>query len=266
MAAILSTSILSNWSFADDTQQIENIRILDHPTGNEILTSRCESTAVKVLLDLHKLPYTIQFKENVEYISTNGRFPVIIFDEKDVVSGFQELVIYLQKRGKSLSEDLSEEAKCEMEAFSVLVTGRLEALEMFTSWLIEDNYTHVTLPAYSADMNWPLSAVLPFLKKRQVYRQVASKGQWNDISEEMVMVEIKLVATALSARLEQGGTFYKDSDNNDKVTELDALVYGHLNAIFMTKLPSYRMKRALVHHPKLIDFCKHMESAHLKRS
>ena len=39
---------------------------------------------------------------------------------------------------------------------------------MFTSWLIEDNYAHVTLPAYSADMNWPLSAVLPFLKKRQV--------------------------------------------------------------------------------------------------
>ena len=43
---------------------------------------------------------------------------------------------------------------------------------------------------------------------------MASKGQWNDISEEMVMVETKLVATALSARLEQGGTFYKDAAGN----------------------------------------------------
>ena len=54
MATVMSTSILSNWSFADETQEITNIRIIDHPTGNEILTSRCESTAVKVLLDLHK--------------------------------------------------------------------------------------------------------------------------------------------------------------------------------------------------------------------
>lgn len=44
----------------------------------------------------------------------------------------------------------------------------VQALELFTSWLIEDNYTHVTLPAYTCHTTWPLSAILPFYKKRQV--------------------------------------------------------------------------------------------------
>ena len=48
----------------------------------------------------------------------------------------------------------------------------------------------------------------------------------------------------------------------DLITELDCLVYGHLNAIFMTKLPSYRMKRALGLHSRLIEYCKYVESKH----
>ena len=48
----------------------------------------------------------------------------------------------------------------------------------------------------------------------------------------------------------------------DLVTELDCLVYGHLNAIFMTKLPSYRMKRGLGLHSRLIEYCKYVEEKH----
>ena len=46
----------------------------------------------------------------------------------------------------------------------------------------------------------------------QVYRLVASQGQWHDISEEMLMVETKDVASALTERLGDQGTFFKNSD------------------------------------------------------
>ncbi|KAL5248633.1 hypothetical protein ACHWQZ_G017721 [Mnemiopsis leidyi] len=242
--------------------EINSIRLIDHPKGFELLPSRCEATSIKVLLEKHGLSYQVEIKSNVEYISTNGRFPVLIFNETDIVCGFSELVKYLWKRGYSLSEKLNQNEKCDMDIYTALIK-RLEALELFTSWLIEDNYTHVTLPAYTSHTTWPLSAILPFYKKRQVYRLVASQGQWHDISSEMLMAETKDVASALTERLGDQGTFFKDGDTGqDVVTELDCLVYGHLNAIFMTKLPSYRMKRALGLHSRLIDYCKYVESKH----
>lgn len=247
------------------SNEIESIRLIDHPKGMELLPSRCEATCIKVLLERHGLKYQVETKSNVEYISKNGRFPVLIFNEKDVVSGFSELVEYLNKRGYTLSDKLSQDNKCDMEIYSSLINGRLEALELYTSWLIEDNYNHVTLPAYTRHTTWPLSVVLPFYKKRQVYRLIASQGEWNDISSEMMMLASKTVAGALSERLSRGkgGTFFSDhSTGEDIVTEVDCLVYGHLNAIFMTKLPSYRLKRALGQHPRLIEYCKYVESKH----
>lgn len=246
-----------------NSREVKSIRLIDHPKGMELLPSRCEATAIKVLLEKHGLTYTVEIRPNVEYISTNGRFPVLIFNEKDIVCGFAELVNYLAKCGYSLSEKLSVEDQCDMEVYSALISGRLEALELFTSWLIEDNYNHVTLPAYTSHSTWPLSAILSFYKKRQVYRLVASQGQWSDISTEMMMGETKTVASALAERLGEQGTFFTLPDTQQEtVTELDCLVYGHLNAIFMTKLPSYRMKRALGLHSRLIEYCKHVENKH----
>ena len=42
----------------------------------------------------------------------------------------------------------------------------------------------------------------------QVYRLVASQGQWSDISTEMMMGETKTVASALAERLGEQGTFF----------------------------------------------------------
>ena len=50
-----------------------------------------------VEFSVFRLKYQVETKSNVEYISKNGRFPVLVFNEKDIVSGFSELVEYLNK-------------------------------------------------------------------------------------------------------------------------------------------------------------------------
>ena len=52
-----------------------------------------------------------------------------------------------------------------------------------------------------------------------MYRLVASQGQWHDISSEMLMAETKDVASALTERLGDQGTFFKDGDTG-QVTKL----------------------------------------------
>ena len=51
----------------------------------------------------------------------------------------------------------------------------------------------------------------------QVYRLIASQGEWNDISSEMMMLASKTVAGALSERLSRGkgGTFFSDHSTGE---------------------------------------------------
>ncbi len=90
----------------------------------------------------------------------------------------------------------------------------------------------------------------------------ARTGQLNIdvISSSQVYKEVENCCQALSERLDDQPFFF-----NNKPTELDALVFGHLFAILTTPLPDSRLATIVRQHKNLVDLCQTIDKEYFDR-
>ncbi|KAF6025642.1 hypothetical protein EB796_015893 [Bugula neritina] len=190
-----------------------------------------KSLSSRTLLQMYKLKYRTERRSNAEFMSPTGKVPVFRHSGA-LLTGFNDLVSYVNIKTKSLDSHLDDKARCDMNAYMAMVEGVLSNAEVYIAWNDSTVANEVTKPRYGSTYPWPLCQIIPYFKQKEMMKILSAQG-WCDISQSEVCERVRRCCQALSVKLGNQQFFF-----GDQVTPLDALVFGHLFAIVTTVLPN----------------------------
>uniref|UniRef100_T1JEZ3 Metaxin glutathione S-transferase domain-containing protein n=1 Tax=Strigamia maritima TaxID=126957 RepID=T1JEZ3_STRMM len=161
--------------------------------------------------------------------------------------------------GIHISDHLDNAQRADMRAYMSLINNVLANAELYICWMNGVTLEEVTKPRYGAVYPWPLNHILAYRKQLDIRRKLSALG-WVKKTVDEVYTEIDTCCHALSERLDKLGFFF-----NNKPTELDALVFGHLFTILTTPLPDNRLAAIVRSYRNLVDLCKNIEQRYFER-
>ncbi|PIC39913.1 hypothetical protein B9Z55_011450 [Caenorhabditis nigoni] len=214
--------------------------------------------AVQTFLRMTSLPFNVRQRPNVDFISPDGVVPLLKIN-KTLITGFNAIVDFVHKKGVTLTSHLSETQVADMRANISMIEHLLTTVEKFVLWKHDETYDKVTRLRYGSVYHWPLSTVLPFLKRRSVLEELADKD-WDAKTMDEVGEQADKVFRALSAQL--GTQKYL---TGDLPTEADALLFGHMYTLITVRLPLTNITNILKKYSNLIEFTKRVEQQYFKQ-
>ncbi|GFO09458.1 metaxin-2 [Plakobranchus ocellatus] len=223
--------------------QVEQITLPDY--------SQC--LAVEAFLRMSGLLFRVEQRTNAADMSPTGKVPFIQVGSQ-LIAEFEPVAAFVASKGFGLSKDLPEESVAEMRAYISMLDNILSNAEHYVAWLVPEVVAEVTKPRYGCAYPWPLNWLLPWLRQREV-RNFLTVKDWASKSLEEVVAEVKTCFRALSEKLGKNKYFLGTSP-----TELDAVVFGHLYTLQMTKLPGSPFCAVTKEYENLINFTKRIES------
>lgn len=224
-----------------------------------LLPDNANCLAVQAFLKMCKLEFQIEPRKNAEFMSPSGRVPFIKCGTK-LISEFDGIVQHIASKGISLSDHLDSAAKVDMRAYLSLVNNVFVNAELYICWVDTAILNSVTKPRHGSVYPWPLNHYLNWQKRREVIKKLNVLG-WYSKSQDEVFDDVKKCCVALSERLADEMFFF----GKDKPNELDALVFGHIFTIITTPLPYDKLATIVHNYPKLVDFCKRIETRYFQR-
>jgi len=223
-----------------------------------LLPDNANILTVQAFLNMCNLEYTIEMRSNAEHMSPSGRLPFIRAN-KFIIAEVDPIVSFVNTKGITLTGHLDATQKADMRAYMSLVSNVLGNAETYLSWLDNVTYCEVTKPRYGSTYPWPLNHILTWQKKQQAFKRLSALG-WTSKSLEEVYQEVEQCCVALSERLDNQPYFF-----DDKPTELDALVFGHLFSILTTPLPDTRLASIVRGHHNLVELCQQIDKEYFDR-
>lgn len=223
-----------------------------------LLSDNANCLAVQAFLHMCNLDFTIEMRSNAEHMSPSGKVPFIKANNF-VIAEMDPIVAFVNTKGITLTEHLDSSQKADMRAYMSLVSNVLGNAELYLSWLDDETLTEVTKPRYSSVYPWPLNHALTWTKRNQVHKKLAALG-WTTKSLEEVYAEVEHCCQALSERLDNKQYFF-----NNRPTELDALVFGHLFSIMTTPLPDSRLSTVVRQNKNLVELCQSIDKEYFDR-
>ncbi|XP_067933495.1 metaxin-2-like [Watersipora subatra] len=207
------------------------------------------SLSIRTFLQMCKLKFKTERRSNAEYLSTTGKVPV--FRQKNLIlTSFDDIVSHVNVKQKGLDGELNEKTTAEMNAHLAMVQSVLGNAEVYIAWTDPVVANEVTKPRAGSVYSWPLNVIVPFLKQREMKKIIRAK-KWQHLSENEVCEKVRQVCQALTVRLGQKKFFF-----GDRVTALDALVFGHLFAIVTTTLPNNCLSAVIKDFDNLQEFLR----------
>lgn len=209
---------------------MESVFILyqQNPTKQILLYDMATSSSVLTFLKMHSIQFSIKNLTNTEFMSENGRMPVVI--EKDTVRpmcGFKEVFWHVSKKINYQPTLL------ELAYIDWIESKFLEA-EMYICWCFEPILNDYTKGRYMHDLPWPVSTILFNKKRNKINRTIGRRFD----SLNTFFASFNQFLTKLSKLI--GNKSF--CSNNSSPSAVNALIYGHAKAIVSTKL-----------HPKLVE-------------
>jgi len=225
-----------------------------YETEQILLPDNSKCLAVKTFLKMAGLDFIVEARENAEYMSPHrGKVPFIKAGQF-LVADFEPIVNFAQNKGYSLSKDLDETQKWELRVYMALVNNVLLNAEIYVTWNHEFTYNELTKPRHSSVYPFPLNHWVAYYKRREMlsYLDVLN---WKKKSLDEVFREVEKICESLSSFLADKKYFF-----NEKPTELDALVFGHLFSIITTPLLNNRFAATVRAYDNLVQLCVRIES------
>lgn len=223
-----------------------------------LLPDNANVLAVQAFLHMCHLDFTVEMRTNAEFMSPSGKVPFIRAG-KFVISEIDPIIAYVYTKGISLTEHLDSAQKADMRAYMSLVNNVLGNAELYLSWIDEVTHNQVTKPRFGSVHPWPLNRLLTWQRRNQVWKKLGALG-WTSKSLDDVYQEVEYCCSALSERLDNQQFFF-----NNKPTELDALVFGHLFTILTTTLPDNRLSGIVRKHTNLVELCQGIDKEYFDR-
>ncbi|OAD53116.1 Metaxin-2 [Eufriesea mexicana] len=231
-----------------------------HEVEQILLPDNANCLAVQAFLKMCDLDFQVEPRRNAEYMSPSGRVPFIKCGAF-LIPEFDNIVTFIGNKGKSLSDHLSPECKTDMRVYMSLVNTVLVNAELYICWVDESTLNEVTKVRHGSVYPWPLNHFLNWQKRNEVIKRLSIFGWYNKTIEE-VCIDVKNCCTALSDRLEGNDYF-----SGETPTELDALMYGHINALssINPSLPPtvQEIVTTILEFPKLLKHASRIEQNYL---
>lgn len=201
-----------------------------NPAKQILLYDLATSYSVQIYLRMNNIPYTIKNQSNAEFMSENGRLPVVFERDNDKpMCGFKE--VFWRTKNRTDYKPFIGELAC----LDWVETGFLEA-EMFLCWCHEPLLNEYTKIRYTYDLSWPISSLLLRNKRQQMQSTLSRRFMdFKDFSEKF-----NNFLSQLSKILGN-----RDFCKMEEPCVMNALIYGHASAILQTDL-----------HPKIVEAIK----------
>lgn len=223
-----------------------------------LLPDNANCLATQAFLKMCGLKFSVEMRPNAEHMSPSGKVPFIRCG-KFVIADFEPIAAFVNAKGIYLSNHLDNMQRADMRAYMSLINNVLMNAELYISWINSTILNEVTIPRFGSVFPWPLKHVLSYRKKREVIKKLAALG-WKDKTLDEVYTAVDNCCQALSERLDTQTYFF-----NNKPTELDALVFGHLFTILTTPLPENRLAKIVRTYANLVDLCQTIEQQYFER-
>lgn len=209
-----------------------------NPTKQILLYDMATSSSVLTYLKMKGLSTSIKNLTNTEFMSENGRMPVVVEKSSDkLMCGFTEVYWHITRKLEEVPTLL------EMSYMDWVETNFLEA-EMYICWCNETLLESYTRSRYTHDLPWPVSTILFNRKKAQVQSSVGKKFE----SFENFLEKFNQFLGKLNKRI--GNKLYSLSETSPSC--IDALIYGHTKAILNTS-PNTLMVDAITKHRRIAN-------------
>lgn len=227
------TRMLSSGANISNANNVNNmmdefVLYQQNPTKQILLHDMATSSAVLTFLKMHSIDCSIRNQTNTEFMSENGRLPVVLDKHGDkIMCGFKEVFWHILRKSNYKPHLL------ELAYIDWIETQFLEA-EMYICWCHEPVLNEYTKNRYMQDLPWPVATILFNRKKTKIQSTVGKK--FEDFKD--FLSQFTQFLTQLS-KLIGNRPFVL---NEPRASAVNALIYGHANAILSTKL-----------HPKLVE-------------
>ncbi|EDV20911.1 uncharacterized protein TRIADDRAFT_60591 [Trichoplax adhaerens] len=215
-----------------DEAWTKSIELYCKPSDEELLYEKGEKLAVKAYLAISRLEYSVHVRSNTEFMSPSGVVPIIRVPPL-FFCGFNAIANFIELKERSASSLLDSQTTADMKAYISLIQDKLLPAEL-------------TKHKYGDNLPSPLNQIIPWLKRQSIIRSLRNREL--PIVYSDAKSTIKQVLQALSNRLGTSLRFF-----DDRLTELDALAYGHLKSIQDCDL--LEIRNLLTDYPNLVVFC-----------
>lgn len=188
-----------------------------NPKKQILLHDMATSSSVYTYLKMNGCNSRIENKTNAEFMSENGRLPVVIEkDNHEPMCGFKEVFWHLAREANRTPTLLE-------LAYMDWVESKFLEAEMYICWCYEPVLNKYTKPRYTYDLPWPIANILFQRKKNQMQSSIGNKfsdfGDFLDKFEQFLTKLNELI----------GAKDYALSELNPSC--VDALIYAHTKAI-----------------------------------
>ena len=173
-----------------------------------LLPDNANCLAVQTLLKMCDLSFQVEPRWNTENMSPTNKVPVVR-SGSFVLSGFEDIVTFLNRKGINLSKDLDKDDLTSLRAFISLVNKVLYHAELYVCWCDDNIYNNVTRKRHGSVYPWPLNHIMNWQKRNQVYRKLDAV-QWGNKTMDSVLEDVRKCCDALSAKLENKRYFFGD--------------------------------------------------------
>ncbi|XP_074594591.1 metaxin-2-like [Brevipalpus obovatus] len=232
---------------------------LFQPLQDQILLyEEANCRALKAFLRMLNLPFEEEWRVNAEHMSPSNQVPFIKCGQF-VVSEMVPIIEFVEAKGYSLSNHLENEDRSDMKAYMNLVDSILMDAEYFVCWKLANVSRNYTRPRFCSFYPWPLNSVLFRMKKWGIEKRLKLRSREKaDLTMDSVLEDVKNCLQIITDILGDKVFLY-----GNKPTELDALLFGHLSAIYNTNLPDNRLKELVGESTKLLEMCARIDDKYI---
>ncbi|CAJ0572528.1 unnamed protein product, partial [Mesorhabditis spiculigera] len=254
----ISDLVVSSLAMNADTEWTDAYLFTPFISEQALLYECADCLAAQTFLRMAGLPYQLRQRPNADFISPTGKVPFLKLNET-LIAEFAGIVGFVAQKGVNLSGHLTETQSAEMMAHMSVIDLLLRNIEMWIVWRHDDTFWRTTAPRIASVFHWPLTVLLPRLRRRDMFSQL-NDHDWGTKTLDEVLELADKAFRSLSLQL---GT--NDYLMGEQPTEADALLFGHLYTIMTTALPCHDLQNSLKKYNNLLDFATRVERDFFKR-
>lgn len=227
----------------------EFILYQQNPIKQMLLYDMATSSSVFTFLKMHGLETTIKNFTNTEFMSENGRIPVVIEANNDrPMCGFKEVYWHVCRnleRQPSLSEI----------AYNDWIETKFLEVEMYICWCHEPIVEEYTRDRYTYDLPWPVSSILFNKKRREMAKKIGNRFRDLDHCLEKFNQFLGQVNKLVGNR-----PFAPSAEQSP--SSVNALIYGHATTILSTKL-NPKLSDAITRQRRIENLVERVEELYM---
>lgn len=225
-------------------------RLYTDSGGWGLPTIDADGLAALALLRFSNIPFSICSDASPSMTCANV-LPVVIFEneqtsEPSVCAGLPSLIALLTANLTlpDPNKHLTPFMIAESTAFATLVTSRFGPARQYEFFIDDKNYADIYHTLLAKDSRFPLNALLPYLKRRDVRRSL------KDRKPDALYFDAGIALAALSTRLGERNKFFY----GEEPSVLDAIVFGYLATVLYIPLPSTELRGQIAKFSNLVAF------------